>query len=84
MADTILTFMQKAVLDRFVDHRKGLTVEEVCEGSEEDEVLPVDDVLNTLPELESQGYIRRNPDDAKWFITYDGIRAKGTADYPWP
>jgi DNA-binding IclR family transcriptional regulator len=84
MADTILTSMQKVVLDRFVDHTKGLTVEDVCKGSEGDLALPVNDVRTTLPELEVLEFVRRDPDDSKWFITYAGMRAKGTADYPWP
>ena len=83
MGDTLLQPIQKQILELLVNHREGLTLEDICEiGNLK---IPKDEVSTFLWELTSLGFLHstESGDNRKWFITYEGLAAV-RSDYPWP
>jgi len=83
MGDTTLEPVQKKILELLVNHRDGLTLEEICET--ENLQIPKDEVNTILLELTSLGFLHSTESGArrKWFITYEGL-ATIRSDCPWP
>jgi len=83
MVDTLLEPVQKKILEFLAKHREGLTLEEICETNENLKI-PADEVSTILLELTSLGFLHstESGDNRKWFITYEGLAARGS-DCPW-
>ncbi|KYK38739.1 MAG: hypothetical protein AYK18_16710 [Theionarchaea archaeon DG-70] len=83
MGDTLLQPVQKQILELLVNHKEGLTLEEICEI--ENLQIPKDEVSTFLLELTSLGFLHSIESGArrKWFITYQGLAAI-RSDHPWP
>jgi len=83
MGDTTLEPVQKQILELLVNHRDGLTLEEICET--ENLKIPKDEVNTFLLELTSLGFLHSTESGArrKWFIMYEGLTAI-RSDCPWP
>jgi len=81
MVDVLLEPVQKQILELFAKH-KGLSLEEICET--ENLKIPVDELNTILLELTSLGFLHstESGDNRKWFITYEGLEARGS-DCPW-
>ena len=82
MGDTTLKPVQKKILELFAERREGLTLEEICET--ENLKIPKDELNTILLELTSLGFLHstESGDNRKWFITYEGLEARGS-DCPW-
>jgi len=83
MGDTTLQPVQKKILELLVNHRDGLTLEEICETV--NLRIPKDELSTFLWELTSLGFLHstESSDNRKWFITYEGLTTI-RSDYPWP
>jgi len=83
MVDTTLEPVQEQILELLVNHREGLTLEEICEiGNLQ---IPKDELSTFLLELTSLGFLHSIESGArrKWFIMYEGLTAI-RSDCPWP
>ncbi|MBU7029153.1 MAG: hypothetical protein HXS48_19615 [Theionarchaea archaeon] len=83
MGDTLLEPIQEQILELLVNHRDGLTLEEICEIKNLQ--IPKDELSTTLLELTSLGFLHSIESGArrKWFIMYEGLTAV-RSDCPWP
>jgi len=83
MVDTTLQPVQKQILELLVNHRDGLTLEEICETK--NLKIPKDELNTILWELTSLGFLHSIESSArrKWFIMYEGLTAI-RSDCPWP
>ncbi len=83
MGDTLLQPVQKQILELLVNHRDGLTLEEICETK--NLKIPKDELNTILWELTSLGFLHsiESGGQRKWYITYEGL-ATIRSDYPWP
>ncbi|MBU7028270.1 MAG: hypothetical protein HXS48_15165 [Theionarchaea archaeon] len=83
MGDTLLQPVQEQILELLVNHRDGLTLEEICETVNLQ--IPKDELNTILLELTSLGFLHSIKSSArrKWFIMYEGLTAI-RSDHPWP
>ncbi len=85
VADPILTPSQIKILKLLLDHKKGLTIDEIFdEITRENPEISKDQVKNDLQELVYSYYARQESTN-KWVITTPGLTAVGDMPFAfWP